>query len=338
MGRKEIRRINPNNTKIDSIVDEELPLRWKTQQSHHQTFLRLIGWELEDELAKVEERWKRWSKEKLKNSGLTLFDVVGRKRGRLFGEQILIFNNRDKSELPLHKFSHGDIVLISRKRPWDEKITEGIVLDRNRIRIRIVVSESPDGLRAGTWRIDRGANKIAHDRMKNALETFHSTDSEGGTILHDLLLGNVMDISSSASRPPNLGVKNRKISDLGLEKYSLNSSQIKAINAGVERRLSLIQGPPGTGKTHTAIHLLKTWVKLGRGPILATADSNVAVDNLLEGLIDLGINAVRIGQPVKLREKLRKSTLYAKILEHPNQEKIEFERDEIEELQKSINN
>ena len=72
--------------------------------------------------------------------------------------------------------------------------------------------------------------------------------------------------------------------------------------------MSLIQGPPGTGKTHTAIRILESWAKEDFGTILAVADSNVAVDNLLEGLLNRGVRAVRLGQPVKVREELRDAT------------------------------
>ena len=76
--------------------------------------------------------------------------------------------------------------------------------------------------------------------------------------------------------------------------------------------MTLIQGPPGTGKTHTAVRILESWAKMDIGTILAVADSNVAVDNLLEGLLARGVRVVRLGQPVKVREKLRMATMDAK--------------------------
>jgi hypothetical protein len=38
---------------------------------------------------------------------------------------------------------------------------------------------------------------------------------------------------------------------------------------------------------------------LAMGPILACGDTNAAVDNLLEGLLDKGLRVMRLGQPAK---------------------------------------
>ena len=68
----------------------------------------------------------------------------------------------------------------------------------------------------------------------------------------------------------------------------------------------LIYGPPGTGKTATAVRVIKVWVKvMRRGTVLATSDSNIAVDNLLEGCVNAGLNAVRLGKPEQISEHLR---------------------------------
>ena len=51
--------------------------------------------------------------------------------------------------------------------------------------------------------------------------------------------------------------------------------------------------------------------------ILATADSNTACDNLVEGLLRLGLNVVRVGHPSKVAEPLREHTLEAHLSRHP---------------------
>lgn len=335
--RGRVRRMNSSaaQKKADRDIAGDMPLKWQRGQDHFTRFTALIRRELDDETAMVEERWKSWSKQRLLAAGLALFDLNGRGQGRFFGEPILVFENRQGSRLPIHRFGHGDIVLISRARPWGEKVVEGIVLDRGPTRIRIVVSEKPKDLKKGTWRLDRGANRVAHDRMHEALSTFHSSDSEGGTVLRDLLLGSLHDMETSAARPPEIHGQKRR-GPVGIEKMTLNPSQKQAVESAIERRLTLIQGPPGTGKTHTAVHLLSAFVKLGRGPVLATAESNVAVDNLLEGLLELGVKAVRIGRPVKVREHLRQATLDAQIEHHPMQEELRFIREQNDELRRSL--
>ena len=79
---------------------------------------------------------------------------------------------------------------------------------------------------------------------------------------------------------------------------ALNASQRAAAEAGLTRRLTLVQGPPGTGKTQLASRLIALWVnELGVRPVLACADSNVAVDHLGLALVGLGLRVARTGRP-----------------------------------------
>lgn len=50
---------------------------------------------------------------------------------------------------------------------------------------------------------------------------------------------------------------------------------------------------------------------------MATAFSNVAADNLLEGALELGMRAVRIGRPATVRPALWHATLDALVESHP---------------------
>ena len=308
------------------------PAKFNRSQDHHDLYLNLIRWELDDEMDNVKEKLQNWSKKKLIENGISLFDLIGKNDGWLFGQRIIKFTNKKRSDMGFHRFRQGDIVLISRKDPLKETPLEGTIYSTSRTSIKVVFSESPKDIRKHTWRIDKGANRIAFDRMRDALNSIF--DEDGGVPLRDLVLGMVHNPKSTASLTPELGgVRGRTTTHA----HDLNQPQLIASKAAVERRLTLIQGPPGTGKTHTAVRILESWAKMDIGTILAVADSNVAVDNLLEGLLARGVRVVRLGQPVKVREKLRMATMDAKMETHPLRRDLDTQLNLNEKLNRRIN-
>jgi len=320
----EVRRIKrgpPAGSSTHQGSEEESDgISFPRSQDHFERFNRLIGWELEDEMVAVEERLRKWGRDRLVENGITLFDLEGKNDGWLFGDRIVKLFTRGET-LPRHRFRHGDIVTLSRHNPLKEKVIEGTVLSRSRKFIRIVVNEQPAKIRTDTWRLDRGANRVAHDRMAAALESLFG--DENSTMLRELFYGQVRDMEESAARPANLGGIQKRLAAQASHTGNLNSSQSEAFAKAMQYRLSLIQGPPGTGKTHTAVRILAAWAQNGAGPILAVADSNVAVDNLLEGLLNQGVKAIRLGQPVKVRENLRDATMAAQMAEHHLREDVD---------------
>ncbi len=289
--------------------------------SYRDHLLNLIDLELEHEMEVLTDRLENWSKQRLTSTGTALFDLDARTSGWLFSERIIALRSKG-ARLPDHRFGHGDMVRLSRGRPLDEW-TDGVVLDRDYRSIRVVVSEPPKDLKRGVWRIDRGANRVAHDRMRTAIERMCSVEEEV-TILRDALMLGLFD--------PDGFIPNSEQFTKNPELVGLNTSQRVAVLKAAHQRITLIQGPPGTGKTTTAVASVRHLLTIGEGPILVTAESNVGVDNLLEGLIENGVPALRLGQPVKVRAALREATLDAIMMMHPLYADLEDERKALDGL------
>ncbi|KAG5646157.1 hypothetical protein DXG03_004210 [Asterophora parasitica] len=99
----------------------------------------------------------------------------------------------------------------------------------------------------------------------------------------------------------------------------LNDTQRRAVATMIGERISLIQGPPGTGKTKTIIEtvkLLKVHFEVPH-PILVCTYTNVAVDNLVEGLVSAGVKALRVGSGSSVRSSLVSHTLDYQLSIHP---------------------
>lgn len=98
----------------------------------------------------------------------------------------------------------------------------------------------------------------------------------------------------------------------------LNASQESAVNKVLRAKdVAIVHGPPGTGKTTTLVEAI--YETLHReNQVLVCAQSNMAVDWISEKLVDRGIPVLRIGNPVRVNDKMLSFTYERRFEAHPD--------------------
>lgn len=98
----------------------------------------------------------------------------------------------------------------------------------------------------------------------------------------------------------------------------LNTSQEQAVNKVLHAKdVAIVHGPPGTGKTTTLVEAV--YETLHReNQVLVCAQSNMAVDWISEKLVDRGIPVLRIGNPVRVNDKMLSFTYEHRFEAHPD--------------------
>ena len=276
------------------------------------------------------------------------------------------------AELPFHRFAQGDMVTLVEGDEWDgngKGGVQGVVVERAMHFLKVAVDEDDEAtlLDARKLRMDLSANTITHDRALAALVAFSEPGGMPGlaaapggkrlsstvyAALQRALIG-IPDgngtLEAIARVPPPWGGKDALARTLSsalkrTDHAKLNPSQAAAVKRAFGRTLSVWQGPPGTGKTRTLMSFIEGAVELARaqgvtgkktGPIvLACAASNVAVDNILDGLVrerddDVDgpirrtrgrgerLKVVRLGSPAKVQPWLESHTLGALAAQTP---------------------
>lgn len=120
----------------------------------------------------------------------------------------------------------------------------------------------------------------------------------------------------------NFGSLKETTSELAFVNDRLNDSQRAAVSGIVESDgLTILHGPPGTGKTTTVIEGILQLIKEGKR-ILVTAPSNAAVDNVAKGLLNFGVNILRVGNTSKVDAEIFPHTLEGRMKDSKDQKEI----------------
>ena len=266
--------------------------------------ITLINYERDAEIDLMTREISTMSGQKREELGRAINKVKGKSLGKELGLQIVQFG---RSEVIDTEISVGDMVLVSTDNPLRSDLT-GTVTEKGARFIKVAFDK-----RVPKWaikkkvRLDLYANDITFRRMEDNLN-------------HLSLKGkNALEYILNERNPK----KNRDVPYIAYIDENLNDSQKEAIeNALSCENFFLIHGPFGTGKTRTLVELISQETRQGH-KVLATAESNAAVDNILERLMDnKKLTLTRLGHPQRVSKHNITQTLAYKAENHKLNKKI----------------
>nr|WP_295931388.1 AAA domain-containing protein [uncultured Dyadobacter sp.] len=261
------------------------------REEDRQSYMRLI------EKSSVSDR---------RANGLAWYPIAirGSEMGR--GDYLTVEVERTTHQDLPHQLRFGmPAVLFSNHEPQKDRV-EGVISHQggNRLKITLRTDELPEWSRDGKLGIDLLFDDNSYDEMQNALKAAEiqaASDKDGHLIR--VLTGEKTPFFDPGSYPVAIP--------------RLNESQQRAVQQILAAQdLAIVHGPPGTGKTTTLVQAIKLLVKKAGKPILVVAPSNTAVDLLSEKLSEEGLNVLRVGNPVRVSERLSSLTLDSKMSAH----------------------
>jgi superfamily I DNA and/or RNA helicase len=255
----------------------------------------------------------RWPVEMREQQGKTVTRLTVEKQDVGVGGLPLLVVSRPPAgeELaPFHNMDAGDLVRVVFFDGRDP--LEGTLYEVDDYRAVVALNESILETPTGRCEVDLLGSDATYKRMRRGLSI--ARDAAGRLAeLRDVLLGLA---EARVGKKPSVDFLNP-----GLNKYQQDA--VKSALAAED--VAIVHGPPGTGKTTVLVEIIRQAVARGQ-KVLASAPSNVAVDNMLEKLLEAGVKAVRLGHPARTLEELRHATLIARVDEDPEAVAIQ-ERD-----------
>ena len=266
--------------------------------------IRLVNYERDAEIELMRFEIAHMSGQKREELGRAINKVKGKYIGEELGLKIVQFG---RSEVIDTEISVGDMVLVSTDNPLKSDFT-GTVTEKGARFIKVAFDKRiPKWVVKKKVRLDLYANDVTFRRMEDNLK-------------HLSLKGkNALEYILNERNPK----PNRSTPYISYIDENLNESQKSAIeNALSCENFFLIHGPFGTGKTRTLVELISQETRQNH-KVLATAESNAAVDNILERLMDnKKLNLTRLGHPQRVSKHNITQTIAYKVENHKLNKKI----------------
>ena len=300
----------------DFIPSEEEAKEICTVHRYVEKFKYLIDVERLAEIEAQEAEIRRLSGRERELLGRAILDLKGTKAGTKFHLHLVRFWREKPIETEI---STGDIVLVSRGNPLKSDLLGTVVRITEKTITVAFDNRPPRWVYKKGVRIDLYVNDVTFKRMEENLEELrHATGRQRE--LRNAILG---------LREPEKG----EPVDFEPADKRLNETQLSAVRKALgSPDFYLFHGPPGTGKTSTITELIVQLVKQGK-KVLATADSNIAADNILLNLSKYPeLKLVRIGHPARVLEELERFSIYALYEEHEKAQKVKEGWEKVREL------
>ncbi|ADY51935.1 AAA ATPase [Pseudopedobacter saltans DSM 12145] len=271
----------------------------------------LLEIERKEDLSLFENQNKLLSNAEKRNLGIVWYPIAIRNTEIGRGDYLLVEVERTTHQEIVHQFRSGVPVAFFTHHDSDLKL-EGLIshVSANRMRIALKVDELPDWMNKGKIGVQLLFDNNSYDEMKRALkkaEIIERNDTENRLI----------KVLTGVEKPFF------KKEASGYISSRLNDSQNQAVNSILAaQELAILHGPPGTGKTTTLVEAISALYMQSGKQILVTAPSNTAVDLLTLKLAEKGVNVIRIGNPIRVSQKLEELTLDYKINQHQYNKEI----------------
>lgn len=241
-----------------------------------------------------------------RSAGICWYPIAIRGTEPVRGDYLSIEVERTTNRELGHQFRFGSSVALFSNHDRADRVNGTITFaGADRMRITLLTEELPDWADAGKLGVDLLFDAYSYDEMQDALKLAAKTNNS----LTGVLTG---------EKKPAFGVTTSSFPGDGL-----NESQQQAVNSMLTaKELAIVHGPPGTGKTTTLVAGITALIAAGEPQLLVVAPSNTAVDLLSEKLAERGLNVLRIGNPVRVSERLQQLTLDGRIAQHNQAKEI----------------